>query len=97
VRTPRVTGLLTLTVAVLVGCGGNKKERPVVLNTEAVERSIEHDIQAQRNLAADVSCPVNVEQKKGNAFSCFATVRGKRSEFLVKQTDSDGHVTYVGL
>ena len=35
--------------------------------------------------------------KKGNNFSCFSMVKGKRFEFKITQTDDKGHVTYVGV
>jgi hypothetical protein len=83
-------------LAGLTACGGSSHDK-TVLNTEEVERSIERSIQERRKLTATVTCPVNIEQKKGNDFSCFATVKGKRFEFRVTQTDDNGHVTYVGV
>lgn len=80
----------------LTACGDSSPPKKV-LNTEEVERAIERSIKEQRKIDASVTCPVNIEQKKGNDFACFADVNGKRSEFRVKQTDSDGHVTYVGV
>jgi hypothetical protein len=83
-------------LAGLAGCGDSAPAKKV-LNTEAVERAIEKSIKEQRKLDSSVTCPVNIEQKKGNDFSCFADVKGKRFEFKVTQTDDDGHVTYVGV
>jgi hypothetical protein len=80
----------------LPGCGASEPAKKV-LNTEEVERAIERSIREQRKLDSSVTCPVNIEQKKGNDFSCYATVKGKRFEFKVTQTDDDGHVTYVGV
>ena len=82
--------------AVLSGCGDSAPDK-TVLNTEEVERAIEKSIKEQRKLEAAVTCPVNIEQKKGNDFSCFADVNGRRFEFKVTQTDDDGHVTYRGV
>jgi len=81
----------------LTACGGSVSTGKTVLNTEDVERAIEKSIREQRHLDARVTCPVNIEQRKGNDFSCFADVRGKRFEFRVTQTDDDGHVTYLGV
>src|SRR3954464_1410398 len=86
-----------LATAVLSSCGGSVSVGKTVLNTEEVERSIEKSIREQRHLDASVTCPVNIEQKKGNDFSCYADVNGKRFEFKVTQTDDDGHVTYAGV
>jgi len=83
-------------LAAIAGCGDSAPAKKV-LNTEAVERSIEKSIKEQRKLDSSVTCPVNIEQKKGNDFTCFADVKGKRFEFKVTQTDDDGHVTYVGV
>jgi hypothetical protein len=78
----------------LSACGGGSPK--VILNTERVERAIEASIKTQRHLTAAVTCPVPIVQKKGNNFTCFATVNGKRYPFRVTQTDDKGHVTYVG-
>ncbi len=83
-------------LAGLTACGDSARAKKV-LNTEEVERSIEKSISEQRKLDSSVTCPVNIEQKKGNDFSCYADVNGKRYEFKVRQTDDDGHVTYVGV
>jgi hypothetical protein len=90
------TALAASVLAGLTGCGDSTPARKV-LNTEAVERAIEKSVKEQRHLTSNVTCPVNIEQKKGNDFSCYADVKGKRFEFKVTQTDDDGHVTYVGV
>jgi hypothetical protein len=95
------TALATCALIGLSACGSSSTKtvtvKPTILNTENVERAIEASIKRQRKLNSAVSCPVNIEQRKGNDFSCFATVKGKRSEFVVTQTDDDGHVTYRGV
>jgi hypothetical protein len=90
------SALAALSLAALMGCGSDSKPK-TVLNTEEVERAIEKSIKEQRKLSSSVTCPVNIEQKKGNDFSCFAVIRGKRFEFKVTQTDDSGHVTYLGV
>jgi hypothetical protein len=89
--------LATAVLAVGLGACGDSQPAKRVLNTEEVERAIEKSIREQRKLDASVTCPVNIEQRKGNDFSCYADVNGKRYEFRVTQTDDDGHVTYVGV
>lgn len=86
-------GVLAL-VALLAGLW-NGTSTPVILNTERVERSIEASILAQRHLASQVSCPVNIEQKAGVVFICVATVRGRQFPVDVTEIDGRGHVTYV--
>jgi hypothetical protein len=93
---PSALASVAFGLVALSGCGSDDPER-VILDTERVERSIEQSVKEQRNLEADVSCPVNIEQKKGNDFTCVAKVRGKEFEFRVTQTDSEGHVTYEGV
>jgi hypothetical protein len=84
-------------VVVLAACGSTRTVtvRPVILNTERVERAIEASIFAQRRLHASASCPIGVVQQKGNRFTCFATVNGRRYPVAVTQADGAGHVTYV--
>jgi uncharacterized protein DUF4333 len=81
-------------VAVIAGLW-NGTTTPVILNTDAVERSIESSIQTQRHLTSLVSCPVNIEQKSGVVFYCQATVDGRQYPVVVTETDGRGHVTYV--
>jgi hypothetical protein len=79
----------------LAGCGGSDKPKP--LDTERVERAIENSILQKRKLVASVSCPSNIERKKGKRFRCVATYRGGSTPFLVTQRDDRGSVNYVGL
>jgi hypothetical protein len=90
------SALAACALAALTACGDSAPAKKV-LNTEEVERAIEKSIREQRKLDSSVTCPVNIEQKKGNDFSCYADVNGKRFEFKVTQTDDDGHVTYLGV
>jgi uncharacterized protein DUF4333 len=101
-----VRRVIPLALAALAGAGAmaliaviaglwTGRSKPVILNTERVERSIEGSILAQRHLASMVSCPVNIVQKAGGVFDCQATVRGRRFRVVVTETDSNGHVTYV--
>src|SRR3954447_8971304 len=93
---PLTSLIATCALAGLTACGGSSSAK-TVLDTESVERSIEASIKEQRKLDSAVTCPVNIEQKKDNNFSCYAVVKGKRFEFRVTQTDDQGHVTYVGV
>jgi hypothetical protein len=69
----------------------------VILDIQRVERAITTSILAQRHLSARVSCPPEVLQQQGLAFTCTATVAGaRRYPFLVTQIDSSGRVRYEG-
>jgi hypothetical protein len=68
----------------------------VVLDIGRVERAIRTSILAQRHLRATVSCPPEVLQRSGTAFSCDATVNGKRYPFSVTEVDGAGRVRYEG-
>jgi hypothetical protein len=93
---PLTSLIATCALVGLTSCGGSSSAK-TVLDTESVERSIEASIKEQRKLDSAVTCPVNIEQRKDNNFSCYAIVRGKRFEFRVTQTDDHGHVTYLGV
>ena len=69
---------------------------PVVLNTERVERAIEHSSLTERGKHAQVSCPSGVHQAKGVTFSCSAVVKRTTTRFVVAQVDGSGHVHYEG-
>jgi hypothetical protein len=66
-----------------------------ILNTEKIERAIEHSSLAQRGAHAQVSCPSGVHQKKGLVFSCTAVVGRNSTKFRVTEVDGSGHVQYV--
>jgi Domain of unknown function (DUF4333) len=68
----------------------------VALDIAKVERAIEQSIDSQKHLSATATCPSEVIQKAGVVFTCTATVDGKPYPFEVTETDSDGHVRYVG-
>jgi hypothetical protein len=65
-----------------------------VLNTEKVERAIEHSTLAQRGVHAHVSCPSGVRQGKGRTFACAAVTKHRSTRFVVTQLDGSGQVHY---
>jgi hypothetical protein len=75
----------------VVGCGAGA---PTILNTEKVERAIEHSSQTQRSIAARVSCPSGVHQKQGLAFACTATTAAGPLTVTVTQLNGSGSVHY---
>jgi hypothetical protein len=87
-------GLVVAGSLALVACGSSRP--PTILNTEKIERAIEHGSLAQRGKQAQVSCPSGVHQRKGLAFSCTAVVSdGSSTQFVVTQLDGSGHVHYA--
>jgi hypothetical protein len=68
----------------------------VILNIAGVERAIKQSIISQRHLDSTVVCPPEVIKKAGIAFTCIATINGRRYPFAVTEVDGDGHVRYVG-
>jgi hypothetical protein len=64
------------------------------LDTEKVERAIEHSILAQRGKYAQVTCPSGTPQHLGLAFSCAALVGRETTRFRVTELDGAGNVRY---
>jgi hypothetical protein len=99
----RVVPVLALTVscAVLAGCGGSDSDAgsdskaPVILDTKRVERAIEGTILTKRKVTADVDCPAGVHQGRGLTFRCLATTPAGKTTFVVEQQDDAGNVTYA--
>jgi hypothetical protein len=88
-------GLLVAASLTVVACGSTETTTATILNTEKVERAIEHSVSVQRNKTATVSCPSGVLQKKGLVFSCTALVKKVSTRFVVTQQDGAGRVRYV--
>jgi hypothetical protein len=65
-----------------------------ILNTEALERVIEHSTVSQRGIHTRVSCPSGVHQEKGLVFSCTAVAARGDTRFVVTQLDAAGRVHY---
>lgn len=77
----------------LVACGGSSPA-PLILNTETIERSIEHTSLIERHKHVNVSCPSGVHQQKGLVFACTAVAKGGTARFIVTETDGEGRVHY---
>jgi hypothetical protein len=87
-----VGGLVAASVGVSA-CGSSGS--PTILNTEKIERAIEHSSLAQRGTRTQVSCPSGVHQQKGLTFTCAAVVGRSSAQFIVTELDGSGHVHYV--
>jgi hypothetical protein len=88
-----VGGVLVAVSLVGTACGSSGTT--TILNTEKIERAIEHSSLVQRGAHARVSCPSGVHQKKGLVFSCTAVVGRGSTRFRVTELDGSGHVHYV--
>jgi Domain of unknown function (DUF4333) len=87
-----VAAVLVAASLAFTACGSSGA--PTILNTEKIERAIEHSSLAQRGKHAQVSCPSGVDQKKGLVFSCTAVVARDSTRFVVTELDGFGHVHY---
>jgi hypothetical protein len=86
-------GTLVAASVALLACGSSPS--PTILNTERIERAIEHSSLAQRGRQARVTCPSGVHQSKGLAFACTGVLgSGSATRFVVTQLDGSGHVHY---
>jgi hypothetical protein len=87
-----VGGALVATSLALTACGSSRS--PTILNTEKVERAIEHSSLAQRGMHTRASCPSGVHQTKGLVFSCTAFAARGSTRFVVTELDGSGQVHY---
>jgi hypothetical protein len=90
---PSFAGVLVAVGIAVGGCGS--PGAPLILNTEKVERAIEHSSLTQRGKHAQVSCPSGVRQKNGLVFSCTAVTGRDSTRFIVTELDGSGHVHYA--
>ena len=67
------------------------------LDSHSVARAIQKAIKKQRHLKSTVHCPAPILQAKGLAFTCTAKVAHSSTPFSVTETDSRGHVKFIGL
>lgn len=93
-----VAGVFVAASLTVAACGSSGPpttlKTATILNTEKIERAIEHSSLAQRGKHAQVSCPSGVHQKKGLVFSCTAVVKRDSTRFVVTELDGAGHVHY---
>jgi hypothetical protein len=66
------------------------------LDSQGVARAIQKAIEKQRHLRATVHCPTPILQAKGLAFTCTAKLAHGSTPFSVTETDSRGHVKFIG-
>jgi ABC-type polar amino acid transport system ATPase subunit len=93
-KAPVCTAVLVAASLAVAACGSSGSGSPTILNTEKVERAIEHSSLVQRGKHAQVTCPAGVHQKNGLVFSCTAVVGRTSTRFVVTELDGTGHVHY---
>ncbi|MBJ7519097.1 MAG: DUF4333 domain-containing protein [Solirubrobacteraceae bacterium] len=80
---------LALAATGFAGCG------TTMLNTDKAETEITKGLDAQVGTGAKVSCPDDVEIKKGDTFNCTATdPEGNEATIVVTQKDDEGNVAW---
>jgi hypothetical protein len=78
-------------VVALTACGG-----AATIDASRVEKAIEVSIARSSHRLSIVVCPTGVQVKKGNSFTCTATLGdGSQHPFHVTQTDDRGDVRYT--
>lgn len=93
-------GSYPITATETNGAGHVRYENPAplaALDIVGVERAIRESIRSGRRLESTVTCPTEVIQSAGIAFTCTAAINGRRYPFSVTEVDGKGHVRYVGL
>ncbi len=92
-RIPLSSAAIVAVSLLATACGASRA--PTILNTEKIERVIEHSALVQRGVHAAVSCPSGVLQRKGWVFSCTASVGHTVTQFVVTELDAAGNVHYA--
>jgi Domain of unknown function (DUF4333) len=91
----RIAVVLVVPMVALAGAGCSEQ-----IDTAKAERSIKTGIESKTSGGVpvrSVSCPKDVEVKKGKSFDCTVTgTNGKKATITVVQTDDKGNVTYSG-
>ena len=73
----------------LAACGSK------TVNTDKAETEIEKGLKQQLKLrSVSVTCPGDVEAKKGDRFDCRATSGNDKARIAVTQSDDDGNIRW---
>jgi hypothetical protein len=91
----RPAALVVLAGALITGCGS--VATPRVVNAKRVDAAITTAVSHERHQIATVTCPTGIALRKGMKFYCVAQVGREITPFRVTQTDSSGHVSFVGV
>lgn len=78
----------------VAACGSSSTAR---IQTQHVATAIAGSVLSERHEHASVSCPTTVPLVVHSTFWCVSAVGKQLTPFEVTETDSSGHVTYVGV
>ena len=96
--TARPLGATVLLCLCLAACGEDENTETRLLDIEPIERGIAREIERDRpgTRVVSVSCPDDVELKKGGKFTCRVrgSKRGEVAVATVTQVDDEGRVRY---
>ena len=87
----RLSTLAALALATLgiAACG------TTTIDTDKAESEITKQLDKQVGKGAKVSCPSDIEAKKGDTFNCTATdPDGNKATIVVTQKDDEGNVSW---
>jgi hypothetical protein len=87
--------LVVLAGVLITGCASSATRR--VVNAKRVDAAITTAISRERHQIATVTCPTGIALRRGMKFYCAAQVGQEITPFRVTQTDSSGHVSFVGV
>lgn len=90
-----LTGAVVVALVATIIGAWNRTSTPALLNTAAIETTIERSLLTQHHLTSTVKCPNHVTQNAGAVFYCSARGRQRRYSIVVTETNDMGHVTYV--
>ena len=85
----RIGLVLLLLAALLIACSR-------VLDTPSVESEIKESLERQLSgVTVEITCPDDIEAKKGERFDCIATSEDdNRARIVVTQTEDDGSIDF---
>jgi hypothetical protein len=87
--------LVVLAGLLITACGSTAT--PGIVNPKRVAAAITTAISRERHQNATVTCPTGIALRKGVKFYCAAQIGREIAPFRVTQTDSSGHVSFVGV
>jgi Domain of unknown function (DUF4333) len=82
--------LAVLTSVGVCACGSGSH----LLKVAEIERAVQRTIATERGLRANVTCPARVPQRRGDVFTCTATLDVGSYPVSVTQTNASGRVRY---
>jgi Domain of unknown function (DUF4333) len=86
----RAVAAVALAAGIALGGCGTK-----MLNTDNAEKEIVRGLEQQTKARnPKVSCPDDVEIKKGDRFNCRATAGGDSATIAVEQLDDEGNIRW---